>query len=281
MPYNFISEKVYLPIFNGDTVECYKLSCVNFYQYYLFAQNIGLIYTYKNIFISPGYGVSRDSLFAYRMQNDFVNNFFTVSINNLWPLNDRPLNAFPFYINVDYSIQIPSLRDSFYVEIWHMRKNNILGYYRNNFVNNKAQVPIQPSWLQEGDIIKIRAKLSEKSIFQNADYFPDKGFAYIKVLSPVSTEYDENVSLTYSLEQNYPNPFNPSTTISWQSPVGSHQTLKVYDSLGREVATLVDEFKPAGRYEVEFNASGLSSGVYFYSLESGSARIVKKLTLLR
>jgi len=53
----------------------------------------------------------------------------------------------------------------------------------------------------------------------------------------------------YVLEQNYPNPFNPSTVISWQSPVGSQQTLKIYDILGNEVATLVDEYKPAGRYE--------------------------------
>ncbi len=57
------------------------------------------------------------------------------------------------------------------------------------------------------------------------------------------------------LHQNYPNPFNPSTKISWQSPVGSWQTLKVYDVLGNEVATLVNEYRNAGSYEVEFNAS--------------------------
>lgn len=70
----------------------------------------------------------------------------------------------------------------------------------------------------------------------------------------------------YALEQNYPNPFNPTTTISWQSPVGSHQTNKVFDVLGREVATLVNEWKDAGRYSVEFNGSSLASGVYIYQL---------------
>ncbi len=77
---------------------------------------------------------------------------------------------------------------------------------------------------------------------------------------------------TFSLEQNYPNPYNPSTKISWQSPVSSWQTLKVYDILGNDVATLVDEYRKAGSYEVEFNAVetrrgvSLPSGIYFYQL---------------
>ncbi len=73
----------------------------------------------------------------------------------------------------------------------------------------------------------------------------------------------------FSLSQNFPNPFNPSTKISWQSPIGSWQTLKMYDILGNEIATLVDEYKPAGRYEIEFNAANLPSGVYFYQLKAG------------
>ena len=79
-----------------------------------------------------------------------------------------------------------------------------------------------------------------------------------------------NIPTEFNLYQNYPNPFNPSTTISWQSPVSSHQTLKVYDVLGNEVATLVDEEKPAGSYEVTFDAAQLSSGIYFYQLRVGN-----------
>ena len=81
---------------------------------------------------------------------------------------------------------------------------------------------------------------------------------------------------TFLLSQNYPNPFNPSTVISWQSPVGSWQTLKVFDVLGNEIATLVDEYKPAGRYEVEFYAAALPSGVYFYRIKAGSFVETKK-----
>jgi hypothetical protein len=85
----------------------------------------------------------------------------------------------------------------------------------------------------------------------------------------------------YSLFQNYPNPFNPSTKIIWQSPVGSWQTLKVYDILGREIMTLVNEYKPAGKYEVNWNATNLPSGVYIYTLQLNGYTNSKKMLLLK
>ncbi|WP_304131202.1 YCF48-related protein [Ignavibacterium album] len=99
------------------------------------------------------------------------------------------------------------------------------------------------------------------------------------------TEIEIGVPEKFSLEQNYPNPFNPSTKIRYSIPnVGSElaQTvLKVYDILGNEVATLVNEKKPAGIYEVEFNASQLSSGIYFYKLSAGPFTEIKKMTLIK
>ena len=95
-----------------------------------------------------------------------------------------------------------------------------------------------------------------------------------------SVETEINV-LDFELNQNFPNPFNPSTKISWQSPVSGPQTLKVYDILGNDVATLVNEEKPAGVYEVEFNAEDLSSGIYFYRLQVGSFVETRKMVLLR
>ena len=87
----------------------------------------------------------------------------------------------------------------------------------------------------------------------------------------------------FSLAQNYPNPFNPSTTIQYSIPVGTYDrtSLRVYDVLGREVATLVNEVKQAGRYTVQFDGSGLASGVYMYRLQAGNFVEVKKLVLVR
>jgi hypothetical protein len=85
----------------------------------------------------------------------------------------------------------------------------------------------------------------------------------------------------FSLEQNFPNPFNPSTRISWQSPIGSWQSLKVYDLLGNELATLVNEYREAGKYEINFDASLLSSGIYIYKLQAGDFLQVRKMTLIK
>ncbi|MCO6472316.1 MAG: T9SS type A sorting domain-containing protein [Melioribacteraceae bacterium] len=85
----------------------------------------------------------------------------------------------------------------------------------------------------------------------------------------------------FELFQNYPNPFNPTTVISYQLSVNSKVSLKVYDILGREVAVLVNDYQSAGNYQVEFNAEGLSSGVYYCRIESGSYSQTKKMNLLK
>ncbi|MBK7379223.1 MAG: T9SS type A sorting domain-containing protein [Ignavibacteriales bacterium] len=108
----------------------------------------------------------------------------------------------------------------------------------------------------------------------------DGSFEYSKTI-----EVEIHNPLKFSLSQNYPNPFNPSTKISWQSPVAGWQTLKVYDVLGNLVTTLVDEYKPAGSYEVEFKSTvgslQLANGIYFYQLKAGNFVETKKMILLK
>ncbi|NWF88477.1 MAG: T9SS type A sorting domain-containing protein, partial [Ignavibacteriaceae bacterium] len=89
------------------------------------------------------------------------------------------------------------------------------------------------------------------------------------------------IAAGFKLQQNYPNPFNPATKISWQSPVSGRQVLKVFDVLGNEVATLIDEYREAGSYEVEFDALNLASGIYLYKLQADSFVETKKMILLR
>lgn len=101
--------------------------------------------------------------------------------------------------------------------------------------------------------------------------------------NPTDVEIGQSdvIPTEFVLEQNFPNPFNPSTKISWQSPLSGYQTLKVYDVLGKEVATLVDENKSAGSYEVEFDASNLSSGLYLCKLQAGDFVSTKKMILIK
>ena len=96
-----------------------------------------------------------------------------------------------------------------------------------------------------------------------------------------AVEIDLGTPQEYTLNQNYPNPFNPSTVISFSVPVTAPVTLKIYDAIGNEVVTLVNEEKTAGIYNIEFNAMDLTSGIYFYKLQAGSFIETKKMLLIK
>jgi hypothetical protein len=102
----------------------------------------------------------------------------------------------------------------------------------------------------------------------------NSGTSRVEQLSPTAPK-------TFLLEQNYPNPFNPSTTIRYQLPVASEVKLEVYDVLGKKIATLVNERQSAGSYQVVWNASGLSSGTYFYRLQAGTFVETKKMIMVK
>jgi len=133
---------------------------------------------------------------------------------------------------------------------------------------------------------------------ENLENIRDKGFRYAVratagllywfaretgLIGPVGVRAGKNFPQGFALMQNYPNPFNPSTTIQFTIPVGTYgrTSLRVYDVLGREVATLVNEHKTPGRYEVEWNTEDAASGVYLYRLEAGNYFETRKMILLR
>jgi hypothetical protein len=103
----------------------------------------------------------------------------------------------------------------------------------------------------------------------------------LDVESALSVSTQNEIVNDYSLGQNYPNPFNPVTEISYALPKSGFVTLKVYDLLGKEVATLVNEVKKVGNYSVNFNGESLSSGMYIYKLESNEFTMTKKMMLIK
>lgn len=111
----------------------------------------------------------------------------------------------------------------------------------------------------------------------------DTTYIYVVSSEPISNSEDDlnSVPIEFRLEHNYPNPFNPSTTIQYSIPQASNVSLKIYDILGNKVATLVNEEKPAGGYEVEFDAYGLASGIYLYELQAGLFVETKKMVLMK
>ena len=99
--------------------------------------------------------------------------------------------------------------------------------------------------------------------------------------TPSAVRPDNNTPVKFELQQNYPNPFNPTTSIAFTIPRAANTSLKVFNMLGQEVATLVNEFTTAGSHDVRFNATGLASGVYFYRLTSGDLTQIKKMSLVK
>ena len=151
-----------------------------------------------------------------------------------------------------------------------------------------AYVKIPDNWNyvrteQNGIVDTLITTLSDSGRLVLVNVIPDDG---VLKLSPVTSTDVENEIVNVSefkLYQNYPNPFNPSTQISYQLPFSGEVTIKIYDVLGNEVATLVDEYKPAGKYNVQFRIYNeqLSSGLYFYQLSIGDYLETKKMLLLK
>jgi hypothetical protein len=117
--------------------------------------------------------------------------------------------------------------------------------------------------------------LSGKSQYRLKQIDKDGAFKYSKTVEVVS------VILKYDLAQNYPNPFNPSTLITYSIPKSSNVMVKVYNVLGKLITTLVNENQEAGIYKVNFDARGLSNGIYFYKIQAGNYSAIKKMLLLK
>lgn len=126
-----------------------------------------------------------------------------------------------------------------------------------------------------------RAFAHDLKIEDNSLFIATNSYGLYGLQIPTSVNEETELVTTYQLHQNYPNPFNPTTKIKFSVPESEVVQIKVYDVLGKEMQTLLNEYKQSGSYEVEFDASNLPSGVYFYRMISGSYLETKKMILLR
>jgi len=135
-------------------------------------------------------------------------------------------------------------------------------------------------WL-EGEWVPFTTTMTIE-ISDKLSFWFQGGEVFLYYGNPVTdvNEIDQ-LPTKFSLEQNYPNPFNPTTRIEYQVASNENVTIKVFDAIGREVTTLVNEQLQPGVYEVDFNAAAFSSGVYFYSIRAGNFVQTKKMILLR
>ena len=224
---------------------------------------------------------------------EFVERIYSFATNNTRPTFAK-LNALPFKINFD-SVVINNFAAR---QVYITNEGNAqlvidsITISDANFMIDKNSFSVPPFSVKK-ILLQFNPEMI-KSYHAVVTVYSNVGTKTINITgigkdNTVNVNDKKILPLSFSLEQNYPNPFNPSTKIIWQSPVSGWQTLKVYDLLGREVATLIDEYKQAGKYEIEFNLtqfgskdfSAITSGVYFYQLRAGDFIQSRKMILMK
>ncbi|MCE1164778.1 MAG: T9SS type A sorting domain-containing protein [Bacteroidetes bacterium] len=265
---NIVYDQVY-NVLIGTGVTTFADSAENGTSNWTFGTGWGInttnYHTPTHSFAYPNYGIS-------------VNN--SMSLN--FPLN---LSAYPVaYLQYWHRYDVESGYDFCYVELSSNNGSTWQQVSAYSGTNNTwtQQVFDVTSMIGGSNNVRVRFRLTSDAGVQNTGWYVDD----IKITNyygPVTGVGNLNPELPakFSLEQNYPNPFNPSTQINYALPKDGFAKITVFDILGREVRTLVSEFKKAGYYSVEFDGSSLSSGFYFYKLESNGFVETKKMMLVK
>lgn len=241
----------------------------------------------------------RDSMFVYKFENYLFLAVFSGDkikiIKTITPQNPNPTqyNFRQWHIADENLIYVEG--NKLFIEKFDYNSNSFQG---KSLLRNLTSSYYTYSYSSDNhyfayiinDSLVVFSAIDQKEIYRNSIksikyIYPlliEWPYAYIHQIKNITgIENGNKIPSEFCLSQNYPNPFNPTTAISFQLPAYSHVSLKVFDVLGREVATLVNEYKPAGNYRIQFNASKLVSGVYFYRMESGTFSQTKKLVVLK
>ncbi len=218
-------------------------------------------------------------------------------LNQILKTKDFPLNSnsslvfsnYYYVLNKEFADSLTTEESvSYRVELVNSASGNVAGAF-DNIVYNKQNLDdyenisyqIDCSGIAEGNyFFRLVTSVTGEAEYNLVNAVNDASSVAKRSFDKISFTGDK-IPVTYDLSQNFPNPFNPATTINYQLPQTGHVTLKIYDILGREVATLVNEQKVQGRYSVNFNASHLASGVYIYQVRVNNYVSSKKMLLLK
>jgi hypothetical protein len=206
---------------------------------------------------------------------DSLGNYLT-DLNQTWSNNaweDMNKDTYSYdNLNNKYTI----LNEAKINNVWTVGQKQVYTYDNNrNSTCAESYWWRNESWIPAASHVKIYFNHNQEYLLFYAAVVTVEYSSYTDVAN-------ENISgLSFILKQNYPNPFNPSTTISYSLPSASNIKLIVYNTLGQRIKTLVSEYKTAGSYTMNFNASALPSGIYFYKLEAGQTYQIKKMMLIK
>jgi hypothetical protein len=280
-PQQFSSGGITNEVVLGDTHNIYSMQYAGSDNgIYKFADNIGISY-FRNWggIIQAGYESTQNVLSS--IIDSLIYNPIVLGIDTLYPIQDRPIDTFPFLLTISYSASYSQLINSFYLEVEQVRADTLVLSTQYNISKSNPHITFNLPDLLVGDIIKLRATITDSSIFFNTAHYPDTGWVVITVLPPILNVEDSNTPLFYNISQNFPNPFNPITRIVYQIPEPAFVSIKIYDLLGNEIEILISEEKNAGSYNIGFDGSKLTSGIYYYRISAGEFSQTKKMILLK
>jgi len=277
----FLSEGIASQVVLGDTHYVYSMNHSDIPRHlYQFANDIGF-FKYNYYYGTYGYASSHQQTTISAIIDSETYNPLILQADTLYPIQDRPVDTFPFLLTIGYTASVKTLIDSFYLSVEHIRADTVIQTKHYDIDWWNPHLTLSLTGLLAGDKVKLRATITDTSIFYNTAHYPDTGWVVMNVLPPILNVEDGNLPIDYGLSQNYPNPFNPITSIQYQLPEPAFVTIKVYDVLGNEIETLVNEERNAGSYKIDFNGLELTSGIYYYRIAADNFSQTKKMILLK
>lgn len=277
---NYTSHITGKAITPSDTIEVLTFNSTSYYK--VTPSSAILLGQHLNTFFGDTLEHAHDTTFL-PISHTFGETWTTIEKDTVWGslfgstmitsiTNDSTVNTIDAY----GTIKLP-LGDFECVRV----KNNVTSTDYEIFSGTQTVTNIEYSWKSKEGL--LLASVTSQDNETNPDFTNPSSFSRLESIngSTVAIKDKKNQPHGFKLTQNYPNPFNPTTKISFTIPKQSHVVLTVYNSLGQKIATLVNGVKQSGSYEVTFDASNLSSGIYLYRLKTGQNILTRKMLLLK